>query len=71
MTRTGDVELDRMATRQQADGGWTVDFASASPAAALEWRGYATVGAVSTLRCSRSSTDATWPSVLAVNSTSL
>lgn len=45
-----DAELDRLADRQLDDGGWTVDFASFSPAAALEWRGYATVQAVSTLR---------------------
>jgi hypothetical protein len=44
------AELDRLADRQQHDGGWTVDFASFSPAAALEWRGYATVRAVSTLQ---------------------
>jgi len=43
-------DLRRLASGQQDDGGWTVDFASYSPAAALEWRGYATVGAVSLLR---------------------
>ena len=32
------------------DGGWRVDFGSFSPAAELEWRGYATVQAVSILR---------------------
>lgn len=48
----GDViaaELEHLAQRQQPDGGWPVDFASSSPAAALEWRGYATVAAVMTL----------------------
>jgi hypothetical protein len=44
------ADLDRLAAGQQADGGWTVTFESFSPAAALEWRGYATVQAVSTLR---------------------
>jgi hypothetical protein len=44
------AELSRLAARQQDDGGWAVDFASYSPAAALEWRGYVTVAAVSTLR---------------------
>jgi hypothetical protein len=44
-----EAELDGLAAQQQDDGGWTVDFASYSPAAALEWRGYATVGAVLTL----------------------
>ncbi|PSK88081.1 hypothetical protein CLV63_13043 [Murinocardiopsis flavida] len=47
---TIDAELRLLAERQQDDGGWTVDFASYSPAAALEWRGYATVSAVSVLR---------------------
>lgn len=49
----GDViatDLERLAGLQQPDGGWTVDFASYSPAAALEWRGYATVRAVDVLR---------------------
>jgi hypothetical protein len=43
------AELDRLAGSQQPDGGWKVDFESSSPAAALEWRGYATVAAVTTL----------------------
>jgi hypothetical protein len=33
------AELDRLARRQQPDGGWVVDFQAASPAAAREWRG--------------------------------
>ncbi|HET6504350.1 MAG TPA: hypothetical protein VFG87_26665 [Amycolatopsis sp.] len=48
--RVVDAELHRLAAEQRQDGGWPVDFASYSPAAALEWRGYATVRAVSTLR---------------------
>ncbi len=44
------AELDRLARRQQPDGGWVVDFAAASPAAALEWRGYATVAAIGILQ---------------------
>jgi hypothetical protein len=44
------AELERLAERQLPDGGWSVDFESFSPAAALEWRGYATVGAIATLR---------------------
>jgi hypothetical protein len=44
------ADLDRLAGQQQADGGWTVTFTSYSPAAALEWRGYATVQAVAVLR---------------------
>lgn len=45
-----EADLTRLEHGQQPDGGWTVDFASFSPAAALEWRGYATVGAISKLR---------------------
>jgi hypothetical protein len=41
-----EAELDRLVDAQQADGGWRVDFASHSPAAELDWRGYATVRAV-------------------------
>jgi len=45
-----EAELDRLEAEQHDDGGWAVDFASYSPAAELEWRGYATVGSISTLR---------------------
>lgn len=41
-----EADLDRIEAGQQDDGGWTVDFASFSPMAALEWRGYTTVKAV-------------------------
>jgi hypothetical protein len=44
------TDLERLAGEQKEDGGWTVDFQSYSPAAALEWRGYATVRALSVLR---------------------
>lgn len=47
---TIDAELRRLAADQQEDGGWTVDFGSYSPAAALEWRGYRTVGAIAVLK---------------------
>ena len=43
-------DLERLAGGQREDGGWSVDFQSYSPAAALEWRGYATVRALSVLR---------------------
>lgn len=46
-------DLRRLATGQDTDGGWHVDFASFSPVAALEWRGYKTVSAVSVLRLNR------------------
>lgn len=45
-----DDDLRRLAEGQREDGGWRVDFASYSPAAGLEWRGQATVHAVSVLR---------------------
>lgn len=45
-----DTELQRLADQQREDGGWEVDFGSFSPAAALEWRGYATVRAVRSLQ---------------------
>ena len=44
------AELRRLADQQRDDGGWTVDFPPASPAAELDWRGYVTVQAVSVLR---------------------
>lgn len=47
------ADLDRLASLQQADGGWTVGFATFSPAAALEWRGYATLRSVSVLTGAR------------------
>jgi hypothetical protein len=39
-------ERRRLAAEQEADGGWTVSFASSSPMGALEWRAYATVSAL-------------------------
>jgi hypothetical protein len=44
------ADLERLAGEQEDDGGWSVDFQSYSPAAALEWRGYVTVSALSVLR---------------------
>ncbi|WP_067503070.1 hypothetical protein [Actinoplanes sp. TFC3] len=37
------ADVARLAAQQQDDGGWTVDYPIFSPAAALEWRGYATL----------------------------
>jgi hypothetical protein len=48
-----DAELERLAGEQRDDGGWAPDFASYSPAAELEWRGYMTVRAVSILHRKR------------------
>lgn len=44
------ADLERLAGLQQDDGGWVVDFRSASPRGALDWRGYATVRALDVLR---------------------
>jgi hypothetical protein len=44
------ADLGRLADQQQPDGGWTVDYPAYSPAAALEWRGYATLQAITILR---------------------
>jgi hypothetical protein len=44
------AELERLAGRQQDDGGWPEEFAAFSPMAALEWRGSLTVQAVKVLR---------------------
>lgn len=44
------VDLRRVAGEQREDGGWTVDYLPISPAGSLDWRGYATVKAIATLR---------------------
>lgn len=44
------ADLDRLERGQRPDGGWDVDYATFSPAAALEWRGHVTVTAIATLR---------------------
>ena len=44
------ADLDRLASGQEGDGGWRVDFANYSPAAELEWRGHMTVRAVAILK---------------------
>jgi len=43
-------DLERLAAEQPPDGGWDVDWMIYSPAAALEWRGEATVRALKTLK---------------------
>jgi hypothetical protein len=43
-------ELDRLATEQQPDGGWTFSWANWNPVASWEWRGVVTVQALRTLR---------------------
>jgi hypothetical protein len=44
------ADLEQLAGEQRTDGGWAVDFASASPGAEREWRSYATVRAITILR---------------------
>jgi hypothetical protein len=44
------ADLQRLASGQQDDGGWTVDYLPISPAGTLDWRGYVTVNAIQTLR---------------------
>ncbi len=48
------ADIARWKSLRQDDGGWVVDFDSSSPIAALEWRGYATVRAITLLRDNRS-----------------
>ncbi|WP_214417288.1 hypothetical protein [Sphaerisporangium fuscum] len=43
-------DLDRLASLQQDDGGWVVDYATISPAGSLEWRGHTTLRAIEILR---------------------
>ncbi|MEU4689244.1 hypothetical protein [Actinoplanes sp. NPDC023714] len=43
------ADRERLAAQQKPDGGWDVSFQTFSPAAALEWRGYATVQAIKVL----------------------
>lgn len=46
---TVDAELARLASEQRDDGGWPVEWATVSPASAIEWRGMLTVKAVTIL----------------------
>jgi hypothetical protein len=43
------TDLDRLASQQEADGSWNVDWHVYSPAADLEWRGDATLRALKIL----------------------
>lgn len=45
-----DRHLDALAAAQQDDGGWKVSWPDWNPAAALEWRGVATINALRLLR---------------------
>jgi hypothetical protein len=43
------AHLDALAAAQQDDGGWLVGWPAWTPAAGLEWRGWATVRALAIL----------------------
>jgi hypothetical protein len=45
-----DAHLDKLAAGQQDDGGWTFNWPQWSAAAALDWRGFMTVEALTVLR---------------------
>jgi hypothetical protein len=53
------ADLERLAGLQQSDGGWSLEWTSASPVAALEWRGWLTVRAVSILQANHSASGRT------------
>jgi hypothetical protein len=44
------AHLDKLASQQQDDGGWTISWPPVSPLVELEWRGFVTVDALKTLR---------------------
>jgi len=44
-----EAHLDKLASRQQPDGGWPISWEPPSEAALLEWRGIVTLGALRTL----------------------
>jgi hypothetical protein len=48
--RIVSCELDRLEAAQQADGGWLSEWTAYSPIAELEWRGWLTVRAMTSLR---------------------
>jgi hypothetical protein len=50
---TIDRHLDALEGAQQDDGGWRVTWPDWNPAAALEWRGVATMHALGVLRANR------------------
>ncbi len=44
------ADLNRLVAQQQADGGWPISWQPVSTAVELEWRGWRTVDALSTLK---------------------
>lgn len=47
---TIERHLDALVARQQSDGGWPINWEPWTPVTLLEWRGWATVEALQTLR---------------------
>ncbi len=45
-----DAHLDALVAAQQEDGGWPINWHVWTPATGLEWRGWATIEALKTLR---------------------
>jgi hypothetical protein len=45
-----DAHLDALVAAQQEDGGWPINWQVWTPATGLEWRGWATIEALKTLR---------------------
>lgn len=45
-----DAHLDALVASQEEDGGWPINWQIWTPAAGLEWRGWATVEALKTLQ---------------------
>ena len=43
------TSLQQLLERQQADGGWPINWEPISPAVAYEWRGWVTISALQTL----------------------
>ena len=50
-----ESDLDALERAQQDDGGWRVAWPDWNDAAAVEWRGVATVNALSLLRANERS----------------
>jgi len=45
-----EAQLDALVAAQEPDGGWPINWPAWTPAAGIEWRGWATVEALQTLR---------------------
>jgi hypothetical protein len=45
-----EAHIDALASAQQEDGGWTINWLAWNPAGVFEWRGIVTIEALVTLR---------------------